>query len=238
VLFEDAALTSNASRRSGHDPSDPGAVAPTAARVGLDDFIFAYHGIHDPYYARTHFPAFGVFIRKQAETFPGCNATRRDLASPEVDPSMEAMLYFHLPHEARELAVVELENDPRHEGKFWRYWGNPELWDGDYARNHWQWVFEFHFLKSIPSTLFDAVLWPLEIRVNPWIRGRILAPLTREQEEFTRLNPNCKVVSYMASTSRPGLAFISASAQAAEHYLREGAFPSFVRGLSNDQAPM
>jgi hypothetical protein len=231
ILFEDQALLSNAARTRTHPVAKSGTVASMAVRLGLNEFVFTYLGVHDPYYSRTHFPAFGVFAKRDIEVFPSCNATRRDLASPEVitDDDATILLQFLLPVDARELAGTELQTDSRHKGSFHCYWGFPEFWnDHTYAKQNWQWKYEFHFFDSIPTTQFDAVLWPMEMRVNRWTRGRVPAPLTARQAEFAAAHPNCAVIPYEPSTRRPGQAFVSASARVAEYYLRNSHFPALV----------
>jgi len=238
VLFEDKALLANTERRRALASVGAGTVGSTAARWGLDEFVFTYLGVHDPYYARTHFPAFGVFVKRGAETFPRCNATRRDLASPETggDDDATVRLQFLLPSDARdlpsdtrELASLELGNDDRHQGSFRRYWGFPEFWaDAGYATDSWKWKHEFHFLEQIPTTNFDAILWPREMRVNAWTRGFVPAPLTDRQSEFMDAHKQCAVISYSPSTHYPASAFVSASARVAEHYVRTGSFPTFI----------
>jgi len=227
ILLQDAALLSHASRETTNEHPQDATVAATAKNWGLNQFVFSYLGVHDPYYARANFPAFGVFINKEAETFPRCNATRRDLATLEAATN-EAALYFLLPDNARELAGLELESTADCQGQFWRYWGAHQYWDDEFSRNHWRWKIEFHFLNSVPASEFEAVLWPIEpARVSPFRRGRFpLRP--SEQDDYAAQNPASVIISYDCPTSEPGLAFVRASASAAIYYLTHGEFPHRV----------
>jgi hypothetical protein len=237
ILFEDGGLKSNRSRRS--TSRDLLASVPDLAKsVGLDEYVFTYLGIHDPYYARTHFPAFGIFVSKSAEKHPQSNASSRDLSSPEFAAFVktltpdEILLHFYLPDRGRQLAAREFQTDAHdHGGDFKKYWGSPELWEGDYARDHWKWMFEFHFLDNIPCSEFDAVLWPLETHYNPWTRGRIPSKASEDRSNFAKQHPSCTIISYPSSFAKPGLGFIYASWQAIGHYLQHGIFPSTVPGL-------
>jgi len=240
ILLENRALKSALSRKSEGVGAEPSFVADAATAAGLNGFVFTYLGIHEPYYSQTHFPAWGIFVSPKLETFPHCNATRRDLASPEVDRSLPIRLQFVLPTDARHLAILQVLHDERHGGKLKHFWGDPDLWDaplkqtqpvfweGTYGDRHWTWVPEFHFCDSVPLTEFSAVLWPVETVVNPYTFGRFPAPPTKDLDEFRTKNPDCAVVEYRSSFTKPGTALLRASAAAVEHFLANGSFPVVV----------
>jgi hypothetical protein len=235
ILFKDRALVSDAQRQKNSSESPQGLVAEVASKVGLNDFVFTYLGVHEPYYARQLFPAFGIFVNVKAESYPGCIATRRDLKSGDVkldvenDPNpKQIMVQFLLPQDARTLALQELYLD-RHRGSFRHYWGHPELWHGEYAEKHWQWVFEFHFKKTIPASAFHAILWPKGNKECRFRIGRIPLTYTVDPAIYVKQNPQCKIIFFDPALNRtPEKAFVSASAKALEYYLSHGDFPEEI----------
>jgi hypothetical protein len=201
-------------------------LGPAAIRAELGKYVFAYLGIHEPYYTRGHFPAFGVFIAPGAESYPACNASRRDLDSPEVTGDLS--LQFLLADDSRKLAALELAIDPRHDRDFWKYWGAPEHWGDEYSESHWTWVHEFHFYRRVACGQFAAVLWPNEMVVDTKSGALRLSEITDDAQEFRQANPQCKVVLYEPSVSEPARTFTAASAAAARYYLENGEFPEYV----------
>lgn len=228
ILFEDEALLCENSRRSHGGSLGASMVHTAAASLGLTEFVFTYLGVHAPYYARTHFPAFGVFVKTSAEQTPQCIPSRRDLASSHIDASKPLKVQFLLPAHARELAIIELGGS-EHNGNLNHYWGDPNLWEGEYSANHWEGLFEFHFLESIPVTQFHAILWPRQTMVNPFTGGFLPTTYTRDLSEFVEAHPECSVIGYDPRIHLdPEKAFVEASSKAISYYLRQGRFPSQI----------
>ncbi len=137
-----------------------------AHQVGLYEYVFAFHGIHDAHFARDHdfslvqFPV-GVFVsrhfeRAQSDRVKVVNATYRDLAvASEIEPPYRN--WFLCSEDARVLVAVETAAD--HRGDFWRYWGNPDTAEFNH-KNHWKQLFEFHFYRHVPVGELLAIIWP------------------------------------------------------------------------------
>lgn len=221
ILFKDRSLRSSSSRRG--NQKDTSFVASTASEIGFDSYVFTYLGVHDPFYARNHFPAFGVFVRSDRETFPKCIATRRDLASKDIAFPL-LWRQFLKPLDSRQLLVTELQWG-HCDGSFERYWGYPAHWNVD----HWQEVYEFHFRENIPVSDFAAILWPREFMLDPYDGGLVPQPHTADQKEFLSNFPNCKVIFYDPQPhGDPLKAFVKASAEAVEYYRINKRFPEFL----------
>lgn len=229
ILFVENALLSDRQRRDlgRYAANEPSRSMDKARAVGLDAFVFAYLGIHDAYYAAAPdlaMPAFGVFLRRGGlEDFPSCNATRRDLASPEIQwpPDGE----FLLPGGGRGIAHYQSLTDPRHQGDFWHYWGSVKYWsDLDYPSRHWEWKVEFHYRDRVDVRDFAAILWPYERR---GIRGGMSYSWTNgEASRFRDEHPECAVVLYQWVPQEPTLSFARASYAVAKYHSLHGRYPS------------
>jgi len=226
ILFDEQALVSNAGRAMAGDRTTARTVGFNARAVLLDQFVFSYLGVHNPYYARGSFPAFGVFISKPLEEYPLCNCTRRDLAVVTTGEALST--YFLLPEDGRRLAAMEVTHDPQHQGDFWHYWGAEQHWKGKYPTVQWRWMFEFHFRNRVSIHNVDAVLWPHVLSVDPWTLGSAVSEVAEDQARFAQIFPKCTVISYNPSTARPAIAFVRASEKAARHFLKHKAFPRHV----------
>src|ERR1041385_3921576 len=118
ILEEGEGLLSDYSRENRHlyAVGEPRPRMPQARAVGLNHFVFAYLGVHDPFYSRAPagvpMPAFGLFVRRQLETFPYCNVTRRDLASFESNFKNDPESDFLDSSGARRLCNCEVAKDP------------------------------------------------------------------------------------------------------------------------------
>jgi len=229
ILFNDEALLSERRRILNNKikPSEPRREMTRAREVGLDHYVFSYMGIHDPYYAdQSTFPnpPFGAFIGIDLESYPNCNATRRDVGSPEAEwpPHRE----FLLPQSARAMSHLQVRNDARHVEDFWHYWGAPKYWreEARYADSHWEWQIEFHYYDNIPISQLDAVLWPVEFRaLGP--RKRETSLLEGEASRFRDAHPECKVIPYQWSPGNPTMSFIKASYAVARFFLMRERYP-------------
>jgi hypothetical protein len=226
ILFDDRALLSSFTLAAGDSTILSRTIGPRALAAGLDKFVFSYLGIHNPFYCRGSFPGFGVFIRVTEEVFPKCNATRRNLSSPEVSAN-ECSSEFLLPTDVRELVSNEVES--RHSGDVWRYWGHPDYWTSAYALNMWQWLAEFHFVNRIGVESFEGILWPNDTAASPSYSGRMYADQLREDHrKFRQQFETCQIITYKPSKARPITAFVKASYDAAFYYATNRRFPEFV----------
>lgn len=224
VLFSDEALLCEALRTN--DPEAPRRTAAVARECGLDHYVFAYLGTHDPYYATRHrcisFP-FGVFIAKQNESLPSCNATRRDLGSPEVSPPHYQQ--FLSPPQGRELSAYEVANDGRHKGDYWRYWGGARYWrEPDFPQDQWKWKIEFHYRDKLPLTEFEAVLWPI-VDTPSVTGGYKLSSLQIAAADFRMRHSHCSVVEYRCTAGTAQVDFVSASYAVARYLIETGHYP-------------
>ena len=229
VFFEDGGLLSEFKRLGSGSLASESHISDNALDFGLNKYVFTYLGVHEPWYARTYFPAFGIFVRTTAEEFPYCIATRRDLKSDEVNSS-ELRKQFLRPNDARQLALYELSRN-RHNGDFFHYWGNPVQWcqNQEYVDNHWKWVYEFHFYEKLSVPNFHAILWPREKMVASFSNEWFPTEYTNDQEEFKKLYPDCRIICYEPSISlTPQAAFVTASQRAIEYFVKKNEFPKFV----------
>jgi hypothetical protein len=227
ILFQDKALLAKTIRLKGGKP-DTSTVGPTARLCGLDEYVFAYLGVHEPRYARDDFPAFGVFIKvsKVLESFPRCIASRRDLDSPERKKQQVPIeTHFLLPDHGRKLAELERISDPRHAADPWRYWSAFEYWN----KNSWKWKIEFHYHERVGIDDFSAILWPTDPAHFTRMSGK--NGETRSNRDVTRFletYPQCTVIRYELDWSQQGDSLLRASTLAARHYDQKGIFPSRI----------
>ncbi|MBX3734091.1 MAG: hypothetical protein KF791_16060 [Verrucomicrobiae bacterium] len=204
-----------------------------ARAVGLDRFVFAYLGVHDPYYSTLSTgprPAFGIFVQGGIEAFPRCNASRRDLGSTESicedDNPQSAQGEFLLPSDARELCAREVRT--RHKN-FWYYWGAIEFYlEEAYKREHWKWKFEFHFRDAVPVSEFDAILWP-ELQAADAAGSTRFGSLSDRSVQFARNHPGCRVLRYAYRNRTPGASLVQASTAVCRYILAHGEYPPTIQ---------
>jgi hypothetical protein len=229
ILFEDEALLSNQELRL-RGRIEPGSDRPmeVARAVKLDQFVFAYLGVHDPFYARQTgrlfaTKAFGVFLGVDLDVFPKCNATRRDLAACTGPPQRE----FLLPRDARLYSHYQVLNDPVHFGDFWHYWGSYPYWkDADYRTRHWTWKVEFHYRTKIPVGKLEAILWPVEFvaaRVGRAGHARLDSESRAEIRLFRSKYPRVFVIPYIWDSAYH--TFVNASYAVVVYVLKHGTYP-------------
>jgi len=227
ILFKDKALL--AANNSAQRYSDSGTTR-LDAQTGLEKYVFAYLGAHDPYYARGNFPAFGVFIKKDAERFPYCNATRRDLHSLEVRADSRPFIdYFLLPEDARKFAAHEAVY--LHDGDVFHYLGHlRHFGEKGYIDKRWQWLIEFHFRERVELNYFDAILWPVVRGASSMRSGsRPNARLKEAVAKFAKDNTQCCTITYEITTpSRAPAQFLTAAAVAMNYYLERDRFPTCI----------
>jgi hypothetical protein len=236
ILFQDRAIVSDGRResRSKFRPNEPKRKMSRARSIKLNWFVSCYHGIHDPYYAgypkRPRALPFGVFVSKDMEKFPHCNASLRDidLSNPEVtvgtDPK-DIYRYFLRAKDARELLPLEIASDKKFNNKFFEYWGKDTHWNDPHKwKNQWQWKYEFHFFLKIPVTKVEAILWP-DFAVFNSVTGLKESWAIEELSEFRAIYPDIKVIAYPWDVDKAGKSFWCASYKVAKCYYRNGRWP-------------
>jgi hypothetical protein len=178
----------------------------------LSNYVFAYLGIHDPYYSwdkerNIYVPAFGAFLPSSIGDKYNANATRRDLSSPQSlsDKSKEFLSTVL----ARTYAAYQIANE--HEN-FWDYWGDYNYIDNNatYLDDLWKWKIEFHYLDKVNCCDFAALLWPVEKIYKP-NRTSINSDIINEIKGFKKDNPNVIVYPYIWDSRYPRLSFCYAS---------------------------
>ncbi len=211
-------------------PGEPHQSMDVARSIGLDDFVFAFFGIHDPYYASLKpqgkeplIAPFGVFVKKEIENFRVCNVSRRDCASFK-DENINLLTQFFIPSDARKLVVCDIHD--YHNDDFWHYWGTDALWKNDYANDHWRNVFEFHYHKEVRVDKFEAILWPLER--TSMSNGISYEDDEKEITDFKNTNMTCNVIKYRFESRFGFGSFVTASYRAIKHYQEHGSFPEIV----------
>jgi hypothetical protein len=158
-----------------------------ASETGLFDYVFAYHGIHQSFYARNDsqggilYPV-GVFIQRALEDVTNDvliqNATYRDLSV--LHPEWEQ--WFLETERARDLIAIDIAK--LHEGSFWKYWGSPDAPDFD-SNSHWKHLFEFHFRDRVLAENFYGLIWPFRETFSS-DRAKVRTPIFRQIYDFIR----------------------------------------------------
>jgi hypothetical protein len=215
---------------------------------GLENYVFAYLGIHQPYYAKEiegqlgFIPKpFGVFIThslngQSQEIFPHHHSSRRDVGKENEDVDQKKIENeYLLPEDARKLMAYQIFNDRAHKiGKtandwFWHYYGCPDYWqDNNYASNSWKKKAEFRFFEKIPIANIAAVLWPV------WLDGHdengedIFSHTHEELTTYASMFPDCKFITYDLDLKDPEISYIDASYWATKYYLEFNRFPENV----------
>lgn len=233
ILFETQKLLSSTKRRK-IDKNEPTRDMDHARDFGLDNYVFAYLGRHQPYYATLHdatsaiFPnisyPFGIFIKRECEVFPKCNASRRDLASNQI--TTPHYCEFFLPQDARSFVAYQIMSE-RHNKDAWHYWGAARysLSDEKYNRENWQWLIEFHFLEELSIENIEAILWPIEkVFLNVGF-GETTSVLKKDASEFREKHPGCCVIEYDCDLPTAGDDFIRASCAVTRFFIEEGQYP-------------
>jgi hypothetical protein len=193
-----------------------------AALFGLYEFVYAYLGSHEPYYGGGDIdPAFGVFLSKELERTISSNASRRDLASPEIRPPVENE--FMIPEDARKIIVFEIVNG--YHGDIWHYWGNPnaDYADADYLKNMWKKKAEMHFFDSVQISDINGIIWPHK---RVWtVNGFDDSQRTEKQRQFVELYPNIRIYNYQWNPESGSKAFLNASYRVSQYLFEHNEYP-------------
>jgi hypothetical protein len=219
---------------------------------GLENYVFSYLGIHQPYYSRVKndklgilSKPFGVFIKcplikPETEKFPHNHASRRDIGeeNTEVDQS-NIDLEFLLPRDARRLMSYQICNDQDHNRFndqiecFWHYYGNMKYWsDNTYATESWKKKAEFRFFEKLDISDISAILWPV------WIEGSdgISEQYSKTHEDlqiYSKKFPNIKFITYDLDLTNPEISFVEASYIASFFFLENNKFPEDISIAKN-----
>lgn len=229
ILIEHGALISERKRSNASVPGvdEPQRTATESRSAGLFDYVFAYLGAHDAYYAKSpagiDSPGFGVFLSLNNESFPRAHCGRRDLKATEHPNDWQQECFFA--RDGRDLAARQATHDPDHLGDFWHYWGSEQYCAvGNYCGDRWTWLFEFRFSDRVPINEFAALLWPHRLVGLP--RGGRRWQPEGDLELFRRLWPTCVLVRYHWDFRNPTICLLAASEAVAQYFAATGTFPN------------
>lgn len=220
--------------------------------LGLKNYVFAYLGMHQPYYARSigdkiglHTKPFGVFFKTpematKIEEFPHHHATRRDISpfNEEVNQAHIDLEYL-LSSDARTITSYQICNDQAHKQlgdimeNFWHYYGNPQYFnDVLYANNSWKKNAEFHYFEKVETDEIAAVLWPV------WIEGtdgvdELYSETHEDVQFYSKQFPLIKFITYDLDLRDPESCFIEASYVALRFFLKNNKFPEDISIAKN-----
>lgn len=203
----------------------------TSVNLGHDIFVFAYHGVHNPYHRQMDPPPqqpIGYFIKKSTEVFSCVHATPCDVSvkNEEVDPFRIDDLdkFYLLPGDLREYKPLEIQKDRYLQNDFWFYYGSPEYWENieNYGANLYKRQGEFRYLGSIKPGDIEAILWPI------WTSS-ISSPMDKNWDlisKFKKTFTSIKVIEYNLKShgNRWAMALVEASYYSQKYFLLNNSF--------------
>lgn len=208
-----------------------------AANFGLNEYVFAYLGSHESYYAGKkdeNIPAFGVFISKKIEEKNTSNASRRDLASPEILESIKDLSWeeekehikteFFVPEDARIFIAYEISQ--KYNGDIWDYWGNLEYVKvrDNYLNKMWERKAEIHFFEKVQIDDIKGIIWPVKkYRINGG--GSDSSYHIEQIMDFAEKYPRIKIYQYDWTPKYGHKAFLNASYHISKHFFDNGEYP-------------
>jgi hypothetical protein len=202
ILFENKALHSDR-YRSRNDPSykDSMTRTMTAARTaGLDDFVFAYLGTHEYYYAKSrgsNKPAFGLFLSASLDSDESKlpNATLYDLSSKHI---MGRGLHDIILEtgDARSITSHEIANI--YDNDFFNYWiCNDYQMKKFHDTTMWELKREFHYYDLVEIKDFTALIWPYEmVKIRHTKTSKIKGNVAQEIADFKKAYPHITIYTY------------------------------------------
>ena len=202
----------------------------TSLSLGHDIFVFAYHGIHNPYHRQTDPPPqqpIGYFIKKEIEVFGCVHGTPCDVAvkNDQVDPYREQNLdkFYLLPNDLREFKPLQIKNDSYFKNDFWFYFGSPDYWrdNEDYGCNLYKRQGEFRYLKLIQPQDIEAILWPI------WPASITVMDKNWDLiSAFKKAFPFIKIIEYNLKSHGDNweMALVEASFYSQKYYLLNSSF--------------
>lgn len=199
ILFKDKALLSDRLRSKKNGSSQPSLMRKMskAREYGLDEYVFAYLGLHEYYYAKNagmEMPAFGVFIHPSTDAFyEDINATLWDLESRFASLYKPENITLDVSH-ARDYTAFEIANIY---GEFFNYWICQDYAEKEYHDdNMWEYKREFHYKERVDLSDISMIIWPIEMINNDSDVYEPRNGVQKEIEEFERRNEDIMVYKY------------------------------------------
>ncbi len=155
----------------------------TATELGLDNLIFSYLGVHDPYHRLGDPPPpmpFGLYLDAGHFAYTHGNPWDRDYKDNDNVDKNELEYYFLKHDDLKKLITWRIENDPIFDKNFWRYFGTTEFWNEEFfLKQHWKNKAELCFYEIVPVKYIKAILWPV------WEAGTTKEEVTADElQEF------------------------------------------------------
>lgn len=222
ILINDKALLSDL-YRSGHSKKVKGESErkmDKAREYGLDNYVFAYLGSHEYYYADSdgmNIPAFGVFLSYSLDYDKNTNVTLYDLKS-DLGSAFTPEQMTLTPQDARILTAHEITLNFR--GDFFSYWICDAYASKAYHESDmWKHKREFHYWEKVELADIEAIIWPIELvededTSQPVPRYGVMAEIT----EFKRNHPAANVYKYEWIATEAEDRFAYASYLISSHY--------------------
>lgn|GEM_PF-2646999 len=201
ILFDNGAFLSDKLRDSMRVPGDlqPVRTMVKARDFGLDEYVFAYLGVHEYYYTQcraSNTPAFGAFFPADLDrTMPDSNVTLYDLQSSNAAPYQPEEMTLY-PDDARSITSNEIHN--KYGSDFFNYWICDDYVVNDFIDdNKWMQKREFHYKEKVDVSNLAAILWPLDLSYSPGSGPTIKTSTLVEIVEFQRQYPSIEIYKYL-----------------------------------------
>lgn len=198
-----------------------------------DIFVFAYHGVHNPYQrVKDDKPIrpFGVFLKKNIETFATVHGCPWDVNSKNINMQDDIInkrldKYYLLPDDLRTLKASQISSIPQLKNNFWYYFGNPDDWGKEkgYGNRLYYYAGEMRYLNEISHDSIAAVLWPFGRGEHNDATDNNLDLLNEFEKTFS-----IPVIRYTYDlyNNNWALAVVEASYYSQQYYLKFGKFES------------
>lgn len=210
----------------------------TSYKLGHDIFLFAYHGVHNPYHRYEDalpIRPFGLFLKKEAETFPYCHGSPCDVAEKNANVDRSSLRkYYLLPNHLREFKATQIVYDKTYNPDFWYNYGNPSDWIKvpNYGHRLYEKTGEFRYMENINPSNIEGILWPFDIdKVLPGNIPDIDANLDLFNS-FKKAFPEISIISYNFDeeyNDNWALALVEASFYSTRYRLVHGKYPQNAR---------
>lgn len=226
------ALLKKAGKKS-YDPSNLPPHMKESIDLDHDLFIFAYHGVHNPYQRKNDIPPikpFGIFLKKDIEHFSYAHGCPWDVNSKNANALSDIQegnldKYYLFSEDLRYLKTIQLYDNPKLKEDFWYYFGNPDDWQKEkgYGKNLFETAGEMRYYNEIIPENIAAILWPFT-RAEEEFMDQSLDLLS----EFERTFTDIKVIKYTCDTynNNMPLSLVEASYYTQLYYLKYGIFES------------
>lgn len=206
----------------------------TSVNMGHDIFLFAYHGVHNPFHREKDDPPirpFGLFIKKEGtEIFPYSHGAPCDVATEnELVDRSNLDKYYLLPDDLRTFKGHQI-GSLGGLADFWYYFGNPDIWRSEdlYGSKIYQNAGEFRYYKQIKPESVMAILWPFFTDLaTP--DGNVLMDDNLELfKAFGDTFPQINLITYghdLDDNYEWSVNLVEASFYSTKYYLQYGRFP-------------